>query len=300
MFDIKSICHLTILLLSFCFMLVHCSLEPTDQFLDNPTDVKQDVLTMHKRPSFFVGSRYGRSSGGASSSSVASGAYAPSKTRRLNVVPRNDRFFLGSRYGKRAGTQFENLEPMESMLATPYEQALFSEISTGTQLSNKPAAVAAAAAKPLMLMNNEYSAEGEGDAAAGGASTPYMSCVYTGLQNFYRCNSIDDNMFYVKNTVKNHAAYQNYNNNNYNNADNDVRNDVDETDDDDETKTETVNSAVDNDDYDTDADADGGNAGRSDGVVNEVLSTDATEAVGNGIGGDNDLAVLFNDVNGKN
>ncbi|XP_011291442.1 uncharacterized protein LOC101891749 isoform X2 [Musca domestica] len=276
MFDIKSICHLTILLLSFCFMLVHCSLEPTDQFLDNPTDVKQDVLTMHKRPSFFVGSRYGRSSGGASSSSVASGAYAPSKTRRLNVVPRNDRFFLGSRYGKRA------------------------EISTGTQLSNKPAAVAAAAAKPLMLMNNEYSAEGEGDAAAGGASTPYMSCVYTGLQNFYRCNSIDDNMFYVKNTVKNHAAYQNYNNNNYNNADNDVRNDVDETDDDDETKTETVNSAVDNDDYDTDADADGGNAGRSDGVVNEVLSTDATEAVGNGIGGDNDLAVLFNDVNGKN
>lgn len=105
-------------------------------------------------------------------------------------------------------------------------------------------------------------------------------------------------MFYVKNTVKNDAAYQNYNNNNYNNADNDVRNDVDETDDDDETKTETVNSAVDNDDYDTDAD--GGNAGRSDGVVNEVLSTDATEAVGNGIGADNDLAVLFNDVNGKN
>ncbi|XP_061400659.1 RYamide neuropeptides-like, partial [Musca vetustissima] len=93
---------------------------------------------MHKRPSFFVGSRYGRSSGGASSSSaLASGAaYAPSKTRRLNVVPRNDRFFLGSRYGKRA------------------------EISTGTQLSNK------AAPKPMMLLNDNYNGEDE----AGGSS----------------------------------------------------------------------------------------------------------------------------------
>lgn len=152
---------------------------------------------MHKRPSFFVGSRYGRSSGGASSG----GAYAPSKTRRLNVVPRNDRFFLGSRYGKRAGTQSQANRPqsLESLLATPYEQALFSEISTGTQLSNKPA--------PIMLMNDNYNGAGDSDSTplaasnsnggsgsgngnAGTLSSPYMSCIYTGLQNFYRCNSM--------------------------------------------------------------------------------------------------------------
>uniref|UniRef100_A0A1I8QA25 Uncharacterized protein n=1 Tax=Stomoxys calcitrans TaxID=35570 RepID=A0A1I8QA25_STOCA len=175
MVDNKSLWYLTILLLTFCFMLVHCtSLEPSDQFLDNPTDGKSDLLTMQKRPSFFVGSRYGRSSGGAASSSGGS-AYAPSKTRRLNVVPRNDRFFLGSRYGKRA------------------------EISTGTQLSNKPG--------PQIFANDNFS----GDTSESGvASSPfYMSCVYTGLQNFYRCDSIDDNMFYVKNTVKNDAGYEN-------------------------------------------------------------------------------------------
>ncbi|XP_073844281.1 RYamide isoform X2 [Musca autumnalis] len=274
MVDIKSICHLTILLLSFCFMLVHCSLEPTDQFLDNPTDVKQDVLTMHKRPSFFVGSRYGRSSGGASSSSVASGAYAPSKTRRLNVVPRNDRFFLGSRYGKRA------------------------EISTGTQLSNKPAP--SAAAKPMMLINNpDYN--GDDEPASGGSTTPYMSCVYTGLQNFYRCNSIDDNMFYVKNTVKNDAAYQNNFNNNY---DDDDDGDVDDADDE-ENKIDDVNSAVYNDD---DAGDGEGIVGSNVGDIHEVLSTDATQAADDGVGAaDEDLVLLFNEaggahtnVNGKN
>ncbi|XP_013102398.2 uncharacterized protein LOC106083726 isoform X1 [Stomoxys calcitrans] len=200
MVDNKSLWYLTILLLTFCFMLVHCtSLEPSDQFLDNPTDGKSDLLTMQKRPSFFVGSRYGRSSGGAASSSGGS-AYAPSKTRRLNVVPRNDRFFLGSRYGKRAGTQNAKQQPLlDSVLATPYEQALFSEISTGTQLSNKPG--------PQMFANDNFS----GDTSESGvASSPfYMSCVYTGLQNFYRCDSIDDNMFYVKNTVKNDAGYEN-------------------------------------------------------------------------------------------
>ncbi|XP_075167801.1 RYamide [Haematobia irritans] len=204
MFDNKSFWPLTILLLAFYFMLVQCTpLEPSDQFLDNPSDGKTDLLTMQKRPSFFVGSRYGRSSGGSSSSSSGGGgAYAPSKTRRLNVVPRNDRFFLGSRYGKRAGTQNAKQQHfLDSMLATPYEQALFSEISTGTQLSNKP--------EPLMFNSDNFHGDNNALDSDNGPSSPfYMSCVYTGLQNFYRCDSIDDNnIFYVKNTVKNSNGY---------------------------------------------------------------------------------------------
>lgn len=44
-------------------------------------------MIVHKRPAFFIGSRYGRSSDG-------------SHNKRL--AQRNDRFFFGSRYGKRS------------------------------------------------------------------------------------------------------------------------------------------------------------------------------------------------------
>ncbi|KAH8367402.1 hypothetical protein KR084_007703, partial [Drosophila pseudotakahashii] len=58
-------------------------------------------LGIQKRPAFFVGSRYGRST--ASTTSGTTGNVESLKTRRLVVVPRNDHFFLGSRYGKRSG-----------------------------------------------------------------------------------------------------------------------------------------------------------------------------------------------------
>ncbi|XP_037813134.1 uncharacterized protein LOC119604527 isoform X2 [Lucilia sericata] len=176
MVDAKSLCHLTILLLSLCFMAVKCSLEPTDQFIDNPTDTKQDALTLHKRPSFFVGSRYGRS---GSSSSSGSSLFATSKTRRLNVVPRNDRFFLSSRYGKRA------------------------EISTGTQLSNKPI--------PEQQQHQQQQQFDDVLQQQSSSLPPYayMSCVYTGLQNYYRCNSIDSTMFYFKNAAINDDENEN-------------------------------------------------------------------------------------------
>ncbi|XP_046810057.1 uncharacterized protein LOC111687641 [Lucilia cuprina] len=115
-----------------------------------------DALTLHKRPSFFVGSRYGRS---GSSSSSGSALFATSKTRRLNVVPRNDRFFLSSRYGKRA------------------------EISTGTQLSNKP----------IPEQQQQQQQQFDDVLQQQSSSLPpyaYMSCIYTGLQNYYRCNSM--------------------------------------------------------------------------------------------------------------
>ncbi|KAM7342330.1 RYamide isoform 1-T2 [Cochliomyia hominivorax] len=204
MVNATSLCHLTILLLSFCFMVVKCSLEPTDQFIDNPTDTKQDALTLHKRPSFFVGSRYGRS---GSSSSSGSSLFATSKTRRLNVVPRNDRFFLSSRYGKRA------------------------EISTGTQLSNKP-----------IPEQQQEQQQQQHQQQLNDMIQPYayMSCVYTGLQNYYRCNSIDSMLFY-KNT-----------------NDNDDDNYVD-NDDDDENEvlsTDTTGAALFNDNNDDDNDDD--------------------------------------------
>ncbi|KAI8128812.1 RYamide neuropeptide [Lucilia cuprina] len=216
MVDAKSLCHLTILLLSLCFMAVKCSLEPTDQFIDNPTDTKQaDALTLHKRPSFFVGSRYGRS---GSSSSSGSSLFATSKTRRLNVVPRNDRFFLSSRYGKRAGMDFlqntninnnkKNINDnsiLVPLLSTPYEQALISEISTGTQLSNKPI--------PEQQQQQQHQQQQFDDVLQQQSSSlppyAYMSCIYTGLQNYYRCNSIDSTMFYFKNAAINDDENEN-------------------------------------------------------------------------------------------
>ncbi|XP_037946629.1 uncharacterized protein LOC119681977 [Teleopsis dalmanni] len=152
MYPTKSL-HICFLLLATCTLLAHCALESatgTDQFSDNSEDKNEDALTVHKRPSFFVGSRYGRS-----------GAFASSaKMRRLNVVPRNDRFFLGSRYGKRTNE-----------FAAPYEQ---------NGMDNIPAGVATA------IGNNNSNFDDN-------SAAPFMmSCIYTGLKNYYRCNSIEE------------------------------------------------------------------------------------------------------------
>lgn len=149
-------------------------------------------MTMHKRPSFFVGSRYGRSGSTATSSSSSPSAplYATSKTRRLNVVPRNDRFFLSSRYGKRAG-----MMDAGKQYITPYEQALISEITTGTQLANKSTN---SEINENQNQNDENSGSLAPPAASSSLSAPvaqttpyaYMNCIYTGLHNYYRCNSM--------------------------------------------------------------------------------------------------------------
>lgn len=152
---------------------------------------------MHKRPSFFIGSRYGRS-GSSSGSSV----FATSKTRRFSIVPRNDRFFLSSRYGKRAGMDYlktnnKNSEKglnensiLAPLLSTPYEQALISEISTGTQLSSKPVPTS----QQQQQFNDDFNANHVlTQHTTSSSSLPpnaYMSCVFTGLQNYYRCNSM--------------------------------------------------------------------------------------------------------------
>ena len=87
--------------------------------------------------------------------------FGSSKTRRLNVVPRNDRFFLGSRYGKRAGEYM-----------SPYEQDLMSSIAADSSSANND-----------NLQN--MSQKGES------SNAPFMmSCIYTGLKNYYRCNSM--------------------------------------------------------------------------------------------------------------
>lgn len=131
----------------------------TVSFLEFPSLVK--------RPSFFVGSRYGRSSGnGASGNGAASNGMGTSKTRRLIIVPRNDRFFLGSRYGKRSD---EYLSPYEqNSLGLGLGKASLREPERELEASNeKPSS--RARTTPVLTMT--------------------MSCVYTGISNFYRCSN---------------------------------------------------------------------------------------------------------------
>uniref|UniRef100_A0A1A9X4R9 Uncharacterized protein n=1 Tax=Glossina brevipalpis TaxID=37001 RepID=A0A1A9X4R9_9MUSC len=172
--------RMAILLFTLCFTIINGnSMESDDQFTDSTTDQNQataGALTMHKRPSFFVGSRYGRS--GSSSQLLSS-----LKTRRLSVVPRNDRFFLSSRYGKRATT---NLDATRNDFMTPftaYERALLSEVSTGSRLNDK------------YKVNDNNSLPPSASASATSllstsAPATVMSCIYTGLENYYRCNSM--------------------------------------------------------------------------------------------------------------
>ena len=211
-------CRITVLkkiflqFIRFCVILFYFFFSFLFFFLFLSSETQVDALTLHKRPSFFVGSRYGRS---GSSSASGSTLYATSKTRRLNVVPRNDRFFLSSRYGKRAGMDFlqntinnnrnsnnnNNRKAYDNqnkndydyydnsitipLLSTPYEQALISEISTGTQLSSKPI-------PSIQQQFNDGLPSSLSSSSSSSSLQPYayMSCVYTGLQNYYRCNTM--------------------------------------------------------------------------------------------------------------
>ncbi|KAH8373027.1 hypothetical protein KR009_010524 [Drosophila setifemur] len=133
---------------------------PTDQSYASEAISKETGMQhIQKRPAFFVGSRYGRSSGNAASGSGSN--VLSSKSRRLIIVPRNDRFFLGSRYGKRNG---EVLSPYEqSSLSQTLSKSLAGDRETDTSnITNR--------IKPL-----------------------FMSCAYTGISNYYRCNGNDQN-----------------------------------------------------------------------------------------------------------
>ncbi|BFG03112.1 uncharacterized protein DMAD_02446 [Drosophila madeirensis] len=153
--------YLGLLLITICAALSEnvCAL-PTDQsYVDNTH--RQDggaMQTLQKRPAFFVGSRYGRSSGndvnGGGASSLGS-----SKTRRLIIVPRNDRFFLGSRYGKRNGE-----------FLSPYEQNSLNLALSKDSLRDK---------------------EQQTTNTDSRLRTSLMSCVYTGITNYYRCKGND-------------------------------------------------------------------------------------------------------------
>ncbi|XP_017865523.1 PREDICTED: uncharacterized protein LOC108615509 [Drosophila arizonae] len=142
-----------ILLLTFVAFLAQgvWAADPDAAYVDTELHKDNEFPSLAKRPSFFVGSRYGRSSGNG----AVSNGMGTSKTRRLIIVPRNDRFFLGSRYGKRSDEYL-----------SPYEQN-----SLGLGLAK-------AEREPNEASNEKPSSR---------ART--MSCVYTGISNFYRCSN---------------------------------------------------------------------------------------------------------------
>jgi len=117
------------MLMGIVLMTISCTTAKSSEVFDN-TDSKGDAI---KRPSFFVGSRYGRS------------YYVGGRPQQnLNVAPRNDRFFFGSRYGKRSGEYMQdNVDPQPSKDIT---------------------------------------------------STYLVSCVYTGVKDFYRCSKLNENI----------------------------------------------------------------------------------------------------------
>ncbi|XP_022218354.1 uncharacterized protein LOC111071364 [Drosophila obscura] len=153
--------YLGLLLITICAVLSEnvCA-GSTDQSNVENTH-RQDggaMQTLQKRPAFFVGSRYGRSSGNAVTSGGAT-SLGSSKTRRLIIVPRNDRFFLGSRYGKRNGEYL-----------SPYEQNSLS----------------------LALSKDSSQDEEQQTTNTNSRLRPsLMSCVYTGISNYYRCKDND-------------------------------------------------------------------------------------------------------------
>ncbi|KAH8355042.1 hypothetical protein KR093_004228, partial [Drosophila rubida] len=157
-----------LLLLTTCAFLTQSVLAAAASdavYGDNEMHKDNDFPTLLKRPAFFVGSRYGRS--GSNAGSTGGGANAgvgPSKTRRLIIVPRNDRFFLGSRYGKRSDEYL-----------SPYEQSNLS-------LDLNKAALRDSVENG---MDNEKAGQSRTRLAPGMT----MSCVYTGISNFYRCSS---------------------------------------------------------------------------------------------------------------
>ncbi|XP_017149299.1 uncharacterized protein LOC108160063 isoform X1 [Drosophila miranda] len=153
--------YLGLLLITICAVLSEdvCAV-PTDQSYVENTHGQDGggMQALQKRPAFFVGSRYGRSSGntvtGGGATSVGS-----SKTRRLIIVPRNDRFFLGSRYGKRNGEYLSPYEQNSLSLALSKDSSQDVEQQTSNTNSRL---------RPSL-----------------------MSCVYTGISNYYRCKGSD-------------------------------------------------------------------------------------------------------------
>ncbi|EDW01975.1 uncharacterized protein LOC6561239 [Drosophila grimshawi] len=163
--------YIGLLLLAFSAYLAQSVLPATAAEISYPeSELHKDneFPNLVKRPAFFVGSRYGRSSGKVASGSGGApvGGVGTSKTRRLIIVPRNDRFFLGSRYGKRS----------EEFLS-PYEQD-----SLGLALG-----------KSSSLREAENEGGNEGKASSRGRTTPVMtmSCTYAGFSNFFRCTNVN-------------------------------------------------------------------------------------------------------------
>ncbi|KAL5286537.1 hypothetical protein ACFFRR_007892 [Megaselia abdita] len=87
---IKYTVGVSFLVLLLCTVYITADeIPPQDELGVDGLDIPDDQMILHKRPAFFLGSRYGRSSDGGSN-------------RKMNIVQRNDRFFIGSRYGKRS------------------------------------------------------------------------------------------------------------------------------------------------------------------------------------------------------
>ncbi|XP_034102815.1 uncharacterized protein LOC132793133 [Drosophila nasuta] len=164
--------YVGLLLLTACAFLTQSVLAAaTSDAAYGETEVHKDndYPTLIKRPAFFVGSRYGRSggNGGGAGNNGAGSGVGPSKTRRLIIVPRNDRFFLGSRYGKRSDEYL-----------SPYEQSSLSLDLNKAALRDS--------------VENGMDNEKPGPSRTRLAPGTTMSCVYTGIGNFYRCSSADE------------------------------------------------------------------------------------------------------------
>ncbi|EDW72085.1 uncharacterized protein Dwil_GK10755 [Drosophila willistoni] len=160
---------------NLCFLLLAISAvlvqnvgatAPDHSYADSALEKDNEMPTMQKRPAFFVGSRYGRSSGSPASAPAGVGS---SKSRRLIIVPRNDRFFLGSRYGKRNGEYL-----------SPYEQD-----SLGRALE----------AKDSPRESNQHN---PGDSRPRPGAI--MSCVYTGIGNYFRCSNANNELNNIMNS----------------------------------------------------------------------------------------------------
>ncbi|XP_054090211.1 uncharacterized protein LOC105221465 isoform X2 [Zeugodacus cucurbitae] len=180
----SKVCCKGFFYLATFLVLTHYLIEPVigvisdkeEQFI-NGAVYKNDFepLTLPKRPSFFVGSRYGRSSGGAALSS--------SKTRRLSVVPRNDRFFLGSRYGKRSE------ENSAAEIYSPYEQENHFVNNEAINAMNG-LALQHTSINKLPYGENNNMLEKQHHQPDQIQTSLLMSCVYTGLRNFFRCRNM--------------------------------------------------------------------------------------------------------------
>ncbi|XP_034477795.1 uncharacterized protein LOC117784232 [Drosophila innubila] len=168
--------YVGLLLLTVCAFLTQGVLAAaTDSaYGDNEVQKDNEFPSLVKRPAFFVGSRYGRSSGnsGAGGSTSNSGV-GTSKSRRLIIVPRNDRFFLGSRYGKRSDEYL-----------SPYEQ---SSLSLGL---NK-ASLRDAERDSVEAGGDNNKGSSNSRTRTGPAMSVTMSCVYTGIRDFYRCSNVN-------------------------------------------------------------------------------------------------------------